>query len=151
MGKLAPCAVCNIVGTAGPLLPGTQSRTSLTSALVTSIDIARNSKWLQQSLSHAANRFSRVGLPVKNCLPSSVPEMLKLMRPYIPASQRMPMCISGCVFLKDGLEGLEIFELCGQATKTNEGHFWRFFYHTPVRASIAAFLQDPIHSARLLG
>lgn len=113
MGTLAPCAVCNSVGTAGPLLPGTAGRTSLTSALVTSIEIARNSKWLQQWLSQAANQFSRVGLPVGNCLPSSVPGMLKLMRPYIPASQWMPMCITGCILLKESLEGLEIFELCG--------------------------------------
>ena len=59
------------------------------------------------------------------------------------------MCITGCIFLKERLEGLEIFELCGHATKDNEGHFWRFFCHTPVRASIAAPLQDTIYSAKL--
>lgn len=71
------------------------------------------------------------------------------MRPYIPASQRVPMCITGCILLKDGLEGLEICDKCGEATKDDEGHFRRFFYHTPVRASIAAFLKDPIYSAKL--
>ena len=134
---------------AGPLFPGPQCRTSLAKAMAKLLEIARNSNWSQRSLTHAVSWFATEGLPDGNRLPVSMTAMLKLIRPFLPKSHRFGMCSKGCMLFRDQDIDLEECKECGMHAKNSQGTYHRFFYQTSLRESLAAFLKDPLLSAKL--
>lgn len=135
---------------AGPLFPCQASRCSVAEAVVSIMQLSKNSNWSKTSTSKLLQLLSREILPEVNHMPDSFHAAAQLVSAYGVGYSISPCCQNDCCIFQNELEGADQCPKCGDPAVDSMGKPNKQFRHVSLAGALQQFFGNQKTAAQML-